>query len=338
MQLNRVQALPIKGAGGKVAGGIDLCRWFSTAVQQAVRDETGSAHLKKGRRKKLYCNIGRLHEVEQVFGGIHGYLNQTSSDDWAPSPALCYVIGAVLGDGHVCKQAKSGRYYVRLVVEDESFAKRFADALRQLGIKPHVCFYEGNGMWVVVVYSKLFAGYLKRLDLNAIGAMCSAPDLVSAFIAGFYESEGYISIIRRSDRKGSWKPILSIGNTNLGLLRLAQRLLSSLGLTFHIYKQYDAKQMLISGRLVKRKALYVLTTQSALTAGRFFEIIRPCIKLPKIEIPNVNQRIAERSIARGIDGKLILKIKKLRAQGLSYKKIGSVCGVSSSTAWRQDRR
>jgi intein-encoded DNA endonuclease-like protein len=266
------------------------------------------------------------------------YANQTSSDDWAPFPAICYVIGAVLGDGHVCKQPKSGRYYVRLVVKDKSFAERFADALGQLGIKPHVCFYESCGMWAVVVYSKPFVGYLKRLDLNAVEAMCSTLDLVSAFIAGFYESEGYISIIKRSDRKGSWKPILSIGNTNLDLLRLAQRLLSSIGLTFHIYKQYDAKQMLISGRLVKRKTLYALTTQSALTAGRFFKIIRPCIKLPKIEIPNVNQRIAERSIVGGISDELILKIKKLMAQGLSYKKIGSECGVSPSTVWRQDRQ
>lgn len=267
-----------------------------------------------------------------------GYLNQTSSDDWTPSPALCYVIGAVLGDGHVCKQPKSGRYYVRLVVKDEPFAKRFADALGQLGIKPHVCFYDSDGMWVVVVYSKPLVGYLKRLDLNAVETMCSTPDLISAFIAGFYESEGYISIIRRSDRKGSWKPILSFGNTNLGLLHSAQRLLSSLGLTFHIYKQYNAKQMLISGRLVKRRALYALTTQSALTAWRFFKIIRPCIKLPKTEIPKVNRRIAERSIVGGISGELILRIKKLRAQGLSYEKIGSVCGLSPSTAWRQDRR
>lgn len=181
-----------------------------------------------------------------------------------PSPALSYVIGVVLGDGCVYKQAK-GNYTIRLNVCDKVFAERFSEAVRLLGFKPGKILRvkaqkkEWRDAWLAYFYSDAFGNWYASMSLDErIALGMKFPD---AFVRGFYESEG--TLVRHHGRLE-----LSMSDTHAnGAIMLAIQSSLPAGIVSHYYKWARPEG-----------TAYVLSITRALDVRRFLAWVMPCMK------------------------------------------------------------
>ncbi|MCS7126322.1 MAG: hypothetical protein NZ929_05375, partial [Aigarchaeota archaeon] len=141
-----------------------------------------------------------------------------------PSKELAYIIGTVLGDGYVTKNKKKKGYnevYIELRVKDLEFAEEFS---RCLGLvlgrpPPKPRNIESRRRHRVSVKDKTLFELLHDKDLEKIRPFVEHCDECrSAFLRGFFDSEGCIS------ENGQ----LTAYNSNLELLKYVMRLLADL--------------------------------------------------------------------------------------------------------------
>jgi intein-encoded DNA endonuclease-like protein len=197
-----------------------------------------------------------------------------------PSPTLCYVLGCLLGDGHVGKcrgwTKHDRKIYVfertriRLKICDYPLAQSFYNALKELELNPHICIYRSkNPKWrdayEVYAYSDMFYEWYTKLTMDEIGRIVeSSRECIISFIRGLYETEGsYTSAYLR---------VLS--NTNKELVLLAQSILKKLGFETTVVEDNSNKK-----RNPKWKAVYHLNLRGGERAiKRFIKTINPVIK------------------------------------------------------------
>ncbi|MDW7986946.1 MAG: LAGLIDADG family homing endonuclease [Nitrososphaerota archaeon] len=142
-----------------------------------------------------------------------------------PSRELAYVVGVVMGDGSVVMRSKKrGGYnavYIELRVKDMEFAEEFS---RCLGLvlgrpPPKPKYVERKRRYRVSVGDKTLFELLHGKSLEKIRPFVEHCDECrSAFLRGFFDSEGCIS------ENGQ----LTAYNSNLELLRYVTRLLADL--------------------------------------------------------------------------------------------------------------
>jgi intein-encoded DNA endonuclease-like protein len=144
-------------------------------------------------------------------------------------------LGVLLGDGHVGRCTVSSdkphvlRSRIRLKVCDYEFAASFYNALKKIGLRPHITFHRSkNPTWrdayEVYAYSESFYDWYTKLTLDDIKKIVkSSKEHMIEFIRGIYESEGSIT-----ERKGY--PLLRvISNANLKLVELVKEIVEELG-------------------------------------------------------------------------------------------------------------
>jgi len=168
-----------------------------------------------------------------------------------PSPELAYILGVIVGDGCVGEYIKkrgdkeSTCYDIKLGVADYKFAKRFASALRKIGLHPNLWkdkkVRKGREneqkLWRVEAYSKTFVRFFLSLksdwdEFEKFVRKC--PNGKVMFLRGFYESEGHHGVY--TYHRGKWiqhVKKLHITNTNPDLIKITVSFLRELG--FHPY-------------------------------------------------------------------------------------------------------
>ncbi|WP_413398900.1 LAGLIDADG family homing endonuclease [Pyrococcus kukulkanii] len=146
------------------------------------------------------------------------------------SPSLAYVVGVHLGDGSVSLDDRY-RYRIRLKVVDREFAEAFAEALKDIGLRPSL-YWENDssrvGRWVVEAVSKELYMFLSgpREKLFEVAGRWPVE-----FLRGFFDSEGSVYVDKRNPRIGR----IAIGNSDLEVLELCKELLEKLGISSSIY-------------------------------------------------------------------------------------------------------
>jgi hypothetical protein len=176
------------------------------------------------------------------------------------TPELAYVLGVLKGDGSVYLHRRGA--IINLTTSSLGFAQSFSDALSKIGLKPSRIY--GGKYYRVEAYSKAFHNWYKELTTAKLEEMLSNNDLIASFIRGFYESEGCC-----------YKYSIHIYNTDYELIRLVRRLLTKLGFNFGVYiRKHNGGW--------GHAPLYTLFKNKKVDAQRFFQIIKPSIKLPTI--------------------------------------------------------
>jgi len=170
---------------------------------------------------------------------------------------LSYIIGVLLGDGHVRISKEDNSGIIVLHQKRKEFAESFYRALESIGLNPSKR-ENSDGFWVVYAYSRPFVEWYKSLSIEEIEHLVKkSKKTMIAFVRGFYESEGCNEV-----RSPHWR--IHIYNSRMELLQLLKRILQQLGLNFRLRKVRDGMYELRS--CDKRQNLY------------FMEIIKPCIK------------------------------------------------------------
>lgn len=191
-----------------------------------------------------------------------------------PSPALSYVLGAILGDGCVYRR-KKGNYTIRLQVCDKVFAKKFSDAVKLIGFKPGKLIQEKakekgwRDKWLSYFYSDAFGNWYTSMTLNdRIELGMKFPD---AFVRGFYESEG--TLVRHHGRLE-----LHIYDTHAdGLIIYSIQKNLPHGIVSHIFHRH-----IDNGGIC-----YMLSITRDLDVRRFLAWTMPCMKtVPRAEDDN----------------------------------------------------
>ena len=191
--------------------------------------------------------------------------------DLRPSVDLLYLLGVLKGDGFTRIREKAPCYYlIGLGTISEKFARAFADALRNIGLNPHL--YSHNPpsghskkhvSYSVKASSKEFVMWYRNLSYDDIKKMIGeTKDFATAFVRGFYESEGTYYI-----RDGK-HPILKIGNTNLQVLAMVRDFILQLGIHVNLG---------LSGRTKKGKEYWYLH-KCGEDVLRFINMVKSCIK------------------------------------------------------------
>lgn len=129
-------------------------------------------------------------------------------------PELAYVIGVKFGDATQSKNWHHN-YMIKLLVIDREFAKEFARCISViLGCnRPRVWWYEKRQAWYTETNSIMLYKFLKRPFGELRPYLDHCNNCASGFLRGFFDAEGSASGGRAS-----------CSNTNLELLRYAQRL------------------------------------------------------------------------------------------------------------------
>jgi len=194
---------------------------------------------------------------------------------------LSYIIGVLLGDGHVRISKKDNGGIIVLRQKRKKFAESFHKALKTIGLRPKTWRYKDY--YITCASSKPFVEWYLSLDLMEIEKfVCQNKDCMREFVRGFYESEGCNEV-----RPPHWR--IHIYNSRIELLQLLRRVLQQLGLNFKLKKVRDN--------------MYELCSYDKWQNLRFIEIIKPCIKneilTPKLERWNKEKIIEEiRALAK----------------------------------------
>lgn len=180
--------------------------------------------------------------------------------DLSPSPVFAYILGVMVGDGCAGEYTKkrNGKenkcYDIKLGVIDYKFAKRFAGALKKIGLHPNTWkdkkVREGREneqkLWHTEAYSKVFVRFYLALknDLDTLDDfVVKCPDGKKMFLRGFYESEGHHGVYdyQRGNRIQHVKH-LHRTNTNPELVEIVVAFLYDLG--FHPYTDIQKREHL----------------------------------------------------------------------------------------------
>ncbi|MHC1623358.1 MAG: LAGLIDADG family homing endonuclease [Candidatus Methanospirareceae archaeon] len=173
-----------------------------------------------------------------------------------PSPELAYLLGALLGDG--CCYDKGSSPFVRLSVKEEIFARKVAESLAKIGLRPRIKRGK-DGLWSTTAFSVEFCRWYKSLTYDKIREIATQYPL--EFLRGFYEAEGGCYYERGS-------LYIKIANKQRELLEICKTILSSIGYRSSIIKRTKGKHF-----------WYVLnicgTTKDK---KRLLALLNPCIK------------------------------------------------------------
>ena len=147
---------------------------------------------------------------------------------------LGYILGVVYGDGHVSVKQRR----VMLGVTDKEFAEKFKETIeRWSGFKarfltkiqkPDIYIKSRKLIYLTYIDSKEAAIFLKNFDRNIL--LDSTTKIKSAFLRGFFDSEGHVSNYPISKSR-----VIKGFNTNYDLIILVQNLLISLSIYPTIY-------------------------------------------------------------------------------------------------------
>ena len=149
------------------------------------------------------------------------------------SEDLAYILGVCYGDGHISVSQRR----VMLGVIDQDFALKFKETLERwsgfnarfftLMPKPDEHRKNLKLQYHTYIDSKEAADFLNRFDINLI-LNCN-NETKSAFIKGFFDSEGFVSDPLKNKR------IVRCFNTKYDLILLVKKLLDSLNIESVIY-------------------------------------------------------------------------------------------------------
>ena len=159
-----------------------------------------------------------------------------------PSASLSYALGVIVGDGCVIINTETFTYRVVLTVKSERFAKKFADSLKAIGLKPFRII-SGNYHRVVAV-NKEFAYWVKEAIHNLETATCG---YTKEFVQGFWDSEGNYYLSKTNQMQ------VRMHNTNKELLMTVEKMIKHMNIECKINGPY------ISGGDINHKQIYHLS-------------------------------------------------------------------------------
>jgi len=164
-------------------------------------------HGAKLRKSHLSGWINGKHEP---FGSVRTFAA-------TPRPELAYVIGVKMGDASMSVN-RSDSYMIKLRVIDREFAEEFANCLSVILGRdpPRVKWHEKTHAWHTQLSSILLQKFLREALPRLRKVIEHCNDCVSAFLRGFFDSEG--SVYRKQ---------LRVSNTNKTLLLYVRHLLES---------------------------------------------------------------------------------------------------------------
>jgi intein-encoded DNA endonuclease-like protein len=136
------------------------------------------------------------------------------------------LIGAVFGDGSVCKHDYEIR--ISLGKKDKEYANYLAYLLTNLGLKPKIDIKRTNEIWIRV-WNKIF--WLEICKWFQPGKKCikKIPKNMKEFIKGVFDIDGSVHLDKRK------YPVISIRGSDEKILRKIQKYLSSLKITSSLF-------------------------------------------------------------------------------------------------------
>ncbi len=200
--------------------------------------------------------------------------------------SLCYLLGALLGDGNLYRATKVLQnkqeqydYTIRLKVIDEDFARTVEEFLRIVGLNPKTrrVFYGINKnkiAFLVQARSKMFYNWYYKTKDNLQEFVNKNTETQIAFLKGFFEAEGSFSIGSSYDKrrnKSYIKYVVDFSNNDIVLINITKNILIKLGLHPWV-RQSKNKSGTITHKIVLSKKEEIKT---------FLETIQPCIQRKK---------------------------------------------------------
>lgn len=209
--------------------------------------------------------LGHNHGMCRKCSRVHGHLKHSfprNIPTLQPSGPMAYILGVLKGDGHVGHNGT-----IRLHVLSETFAKKFAVYLKQIGFQSpkHT---QGERYFSVVVHSVVFARWYKSLTPRQLRYMILSYE--KEFLCGFYESEGSLAVSDQSWHGhvyNIWK--ITISNTQAALAETTAELLKGQGFHPRLYCYAQSRG---------RKPLYLVKLHRTQEVKDFLTIIQPCIR------------------------------------------------------------
>jgi len=193
---------------------------------------------------------------------------------WTPirSRELAYVLGALIGDGHVAGRKENGNQFrILLQVTDRVFAEKFLSALRPVGLNPYKLRKasprrnaRAAQMWVAWSSSRMFSDWYRALTIEGIESWVAGHE--DGFLAGLYEAEGHLIRYAADDFD------ISIGMTRQDVIHLVARIMHKWG--FHP-KTYGP----LRDRRPRHKPIYRVCLFRKREVDEFFDRTKPCIKV-----------------------------------------------------------
>lgn len=176
-------------------------------------------------------NIERMREMNKVTQPKAMRISAELRTKRLPESAkilnedLAYILGVAYGDGHISVKQRR----VILSVTDKDFALKFKETIERWSgfkarfftrlIKLDEYIKNRKIQYVSYIDSIKASSFLKNFDLNFLRN--SEDKIKSAFVKGFFDSEGTVS----KKQTG-----LSCSNTNINLIYLIKTLLNSFGI------------------------------------------------------------------------------------------------------------
>jgi intein-encoded DNA endonuclease-like protein len=255
-------------------------RKYGVEIRQRAWTENEVQLLKQLNAKgKNYIEIAKIlksrsYQAIKQKGKRLG-LKPPAEPDFSLTPDLAYVLGCIKGDGSVPNQSTKKEYRVELEAKDKKFVKSFYNAIKRLGLSPHLYVThkkyknEIRTYFRCVVHSRNLVDVCKK-DMNTLKKeLLSNPELAKAFIRGFYESEGSLKYCYINGRRTNNLRI-EISNEDRNLQQFVKDLLKVLGF-----------QLTITSTFSKRygRTYYNLGTAKQDQVIDFLKVIAPCIKI-----------------------------------------------------------
>lgn len=229
-----------------------------------------------------------------------------------PSKELAYILGALHGDGTI------GKTYLRLKVKDRDFAIAFGEAL----LKWSGCSYSfkinKEDLYEIRFYSTLACQFLSSINLDDIKKWNFNEKRM--FLRGLYDSEG--SVGQKSEDS------IKFYNSNKKLITLVSALLKDLGINYSIISRKSSKGE-INGHEFIRKRNYQILITNYKNKKRFYKHVGFSIKRKQNKLLYLNRSPKSFFITDG----MVQKMKKLRKNGRSYRRIAQEFNVNYATIW-----
>lgn len=184
---------------------------------------------------------------------------------------LSYLLGVLKGDGYTNYSKKYNRCIIGLQNTKFEFCKIFANALKAINLNPSFGKnkkIKGVGkhkLYYVVANSQIFYKWYKKLSLPKLKKLLNAKGKKTAFIRGFYESEGTLY----KDKNKIYH--MGFINTNKNLLKMTKNILEEIGFDFHLNGPYQTMGL-------GKKPHYRLQTARREQIKNFLKVINPSIK------------------------------------------------------------
>ena len=137
---------------------------------------------------------------------------------------LDYIAGLVVGNGHLYRYAKEGKYYVRISDRNREFLEKVRKMLGELGVRSHIYKITSKNCYVLEFTRKeLFYEISKRMKQRL-----RRPTI--DFVRGIVDAEGSLQV----PRQGSVR--ITISNTSLEVLESVNSVLKKVGFSSKIVK------------------------------------------------------------------------------------------------------